>query len=307
MGIIKKKGLQERKNHQINSAPSATVLRVKPMMVSSVHILTYVLADVVLVDCKGGDNAQSEAAYYPNTPIASPETIAIVTSPDEGLRRWEESTTTAIFTDAGSDHQTGFTVTLGPRPNDGEIAGNASNTWNSPFLCYAQARSYTHISQGIVQVHMIAAASASSLSTSSRSITATKTAADSAITAPSTQLLLPSATDTALPSPTNPSHGQERVAIGIGVGMTIGTIILAVTALSLLRKYWNQRRPSNDSSDATSDIKPKVPQLDGRDIYEVGSKAMPVELPGCRVHIYELEAKPRAVKAVKPLKDRAGV
>ncbi|RYC64012.1 hypothetical protein CHU98_g2202 [Xylaria longipes] len=294
MGIIKKKGLQERKNHQINSAPSATVLRVKPMMVSSVHILTYVLADVVLVDCKGGDNAQSEAAYYPNTPIASPETIAIVTSPDEGLRRWEESTTTAIFTDAGSDHQTGFTVTLGPRPNDGEIAGNAiyNDLYEANLPVMLQDRLQS---------------SASSLSTSSRSITATKTAADSAITAPSTQLLLPSATDTALPSPTNPSHGQERVAIGIGVGMTIGTIILAVTALSLLRKYWNQRRPSNDSSDATSDIKPKVPQLDGRDIYEVGSKAMPVELPGCRVHIYELEAKPRAVKAVKPLKDRAGV
>ncbi|KAI0454124.1 hypothetical protein F5B21DRAFT_525198 [Xylaria acuta] len=249
------------------------------------YILTYVLADVFLVDCRGSHDAQSEAAYYPNTLVASPETIAVVTSPDEGLRRWEDNTTTAIFKDAGSDHQTDFTVTLGPRPHDGEIAGNASNTWNSPFACYAQARRflYTHEDRNCLSAY------------------------DCSRAARSTQFLLPSATDTASQPPTNPSHPQARVAIGIGVGVTLGTIILVVTTLSLLRTYWNQRKLSSNSSDATSDVEPKIPQLDGRDIYEAGSKAMPAELPACNVHIHELEAKPREVKTVKPPEDRVEV
>ncbi|KAI1122128.1 hypothetical protein F5Y10DRAFT_271413 [Nemania abortiva] len=92
---------------------------------------------VFLVDCIGSQSSHSEAAYYSSAPVASPDTIAIVTY--GALRQWEERTTNATFTDAGSEHQTGFTVTLGPRPKDGEIAGNATNTWNTSFACYAEA------------------------------------------------------------------------------------------------------------------------------------------------------------------------
>ncbi|KAI1750695.1 hypothetical protein F4782DRAFT_508540 [Xylaria castorea] len=268
---------------------------------------------VFLVDCRGSHDAQSEAAYYPDAPVASPDTIAVVTSPDEGLRRWEENTTTAIFQDVGSDHQTGFTVTLGPRPQDGELAGNASNTWNSPFACYAQAPKflYSHEQRNCSSAYDCSRAdrvlqnSTSSLSTSS--IKATTTIIYTSVTARSTQSSIPSATDTESPSSPSPSYPQERVAIGIGVGVTLGTIILAVITLSLLRKYWNQRRLSSTSSDVTSNAEPKNPQLDGRDIYEAGSKAIPVELPGCNEHVHELEAKPPAVKTIKPPEDRAGV
>ncbi|KAI0184274.1 hypothetical protein EV127DRAFT_242222 [Xylaria flabelliformis] len=262
---------------------------------------------VFLVDCRGSHDAQSEAAYYPDAPTASPETIAIVTSPNEGLRRWEENTTTAIFQDAGSDHQTGFTVTLGKRPLDGEIAGNASNTWNSPFACYAQAPKflYTHEQRNCSTAYdcsradRVLQSSSSNFSASSRSTTGStsvmKPTTNSSITAPLTQIPIPSATDTASQSSSDTSHPQAKVAIGIGVGVTLGTIILAVTILSFWRKYWNRRRLPDNSSDVTSNTDSK-PQLDGGNIYEAGSKAIPAELPGCNEHVHELEAKPRAVK-----------
>ncbi|KAI1735676.1 hypothetical protein F4680DRAFT_434776 [Xylaria scruposa] len=263
---------------------------------------------VFLVNCRGSHDAQSEAAYYPDAPTASPETIAIVTSPDEGLRRWEENTTTAIFQDAGSDHKTGFTVTLGKRPFDGEIAGNASNTWNSPFACYAQAPKflYTHEQRNCSGVYdcsradRVLQSSGSSFSASPRltteSTSVIKTTTNSSITAPSTRFPIPSATDTAPQSSPDTSHPQARVAIGIGVGVTLGIIVLAVTTLSFVRKYWNQRRLPGSSSDVTSITESKVPQLDGGNIYEAGGKVIPPELPGCNEHIHELEAKPRAVK-----------
>ncbi|KAI0544974.1 hypothetical protein F4679DRAFT_562992 [Xylaria curta] len=269
---------------------------------------------VFLVDCRGSHDAQSEAAYYPDAPTSSPETIAIVTSPDEGLRRWEESTTTAIFQDSGSDHQTGFTVTLGKRPLDGEIAGNASNTWNSPFSCYAQAPKflYTHEQRNCSSAYDCSRAdrvpqssgSSSSASSTAELTSVIKTTTNSSITASLTRFPIPSATDTASQSPPDTSHPQARVAIGIGVGVTLGTIILAVTALSFVRKYWNQRRLPGNSSDVTSITESKVHQLDGGNIHEAGSKVIPAELPGCNEHIHELEAKPRMVK---PPEDQATI
>ncbi|TRX89197.1 hypothetical protein FHL15_009895 [Xylaria flabelliformis] len=268
------------------------MLRAKSVKMSSISVLTCLLADVFLVNCRGSNGSQSEAAYYPDAPTASPETIAVVTSPDEGLRRWEENTTTAIFQDAGSDHQTGFTVTLGKRPLDGEIAGNASNTWNSPFLCYAQASRFLYTHE---QRNCSSAYDCSRAGESPAPIAHDGTHSRTFLT-PLTQIPIPSDTDTASQSSPDTSHPQAKVAIGVGVGVTLGTIILAVTILSFLRKYWNQRRLPGNSSDVTSNTDSKVPQLDGGNIYEAGSKAIPAELPGCNEHIHELEAKPRAVK-----------
>ncbi|KAH8165595.1 hypothetical protein CIB48_g2651 [Xylaria polymorpha] len=280
------------------SAVKHDALFINPPTVYSTHILTYLPADVFLVDCRGGQDSQSEAAYYSSAPIPNPDTIAVVTSPNEGLRRWENSTTTATFEDAGSKHQTGFTVTLGPRPR--RIAGNASNTYNTSFACYAQAPRflYTHEQRNCSSVYdcshadRVLEGSTSILSTS---------------IAPSTQSLLPSATDAISSSPPHSSHPQAQVAIGIGVGVTLGTVILAVATLSLLRKYWNQRRLSSGPSNASSNIEPKIPQLDGGDICEAGSKPIPAELPGCNVHIYELEATPRVTGIVKSPEARTGV
>ncbi|KAI0440617.1 hypothetical protein F4803DRAFT_526704 [Xylaria telfairii] len=270
------------------------------MVIEKKDDLKYPQEHVFLVDCRGSQDSQSEAAYYSSAPIASPDTIAVVTSPNRGLRKWEDNTTTATFEDAGSKHQTGFTVTLGPRPNDGRIAGNASNTYNTSFACYAQAPRflYTHEQRNCSSVYDCS--HADRVLESSTSILSTSVAS-------STQSLLPSATDAIPTSPPHSSHQQAQVAIGIGVGVTLGTVIIAVASISLLRKYWNQRRLSSSLSDASSNIEPKIPQLDGGDIYEASSKPIPAELAGCNVHIHELEATPRVVGTVKSPEARTGV
>ncbi|KAI0467600.1 hypothetical protein F4859DRAFT_494026 [Xylaria cf. heliscus] len=275
---------------------------------------------VFLIDCSGSHDAQSEAAYYSGAPIASPDTIAVVTSPNEGLRQWEDSTTTATFDNAGSGHQTGFRVTLGPRPSNGKIAGNASNTYNTSFACYAQAPRflYTHEDRNCSSVYdcshadRVVESSTSILPTSSRLTTeltsSIKTTPASSTIAPSTQSLLPGATDAMSPPQPHSSHSQTKVAVGIGVGVTLGTIILAVASLSILRKYWNRRRLSSNLLDAISNImEPKLPQREGKDIHEAGSKAIPAEMPGCNVHVHELEAKPRAARMIKRPEDWTSV
>ncbi|RWA12230.1 hypothetical protein EKO27_g2876 [Xylaria grammica] len=93
-------------------------------------------------------DAQSEAAYYPSVPTADPDSVSVVTTPGEGLEHWEDGTTTTTFTDAGSTTQTVFTVTLGSRPNIGDIAGYASNSWDTSFACYAQAPTYLYTREG---------------------------------------------------------------------------------------------------------------------------------------------------------------
>ncbi|KAI0422380.1 hypothetical protein F5X98DRAFT_387229 [Xylaria grammica] len=103
---------------------------------------------VFLVNCIGSSDAQSEAAYYPNAPTADPDSVSVVTTPGEGLEHWEDGTTTTTFTDAGSTSQTVFTVTLGSRPNIGDIAGYASNSWDTSFACYAQAPTYLYTREG---------------------------------------------------------------------------------------------------------------------------------------------------------------
>ncbi|KAJ2968353.1 hypothetical protein NUW58_g10240 [Xylaria curta] len=253
--------------------------------------LKYPHEHVFLVDCSGIHDTQSEAAYYSSRPIASPDTVAVVTSPNEGLRRWEESTTTVTFKDVGSENETGFTVTLGSRPKDGEIAGNASNTWNTSFACYFQPPTLLYVHENRSCSSSYDCSHADRVLESSSSISS----------------VFPSATDTEFASPSDSSHPQTGVTTGIAMGVTIGIIILAVTTISLLRKYWNQGRPSSNPPDDLSNIGSNVLQIDGSDIYEAGSRAMPAELPGSYVHVQELEAKLRKAETVTILEGRSGV
>ncbi|KAI3327614.1 hypothetical protein HD806DRAFT_549554 [Xylariaceae sp. AK1471] len=302
--------------------------------------LTYPQEHGFLVNC-GGTDGQSEVAYYRSTPAGDPDNVAIVTSPKKGFALWENTTTTATFIDVGSNHQTGFTVTLGSRPNDGELAGNASNTWDTRFVCYALAPTFLYKDCfGIYdcnhadRVEVTPATPPTTTpeitppdTTPAETSASTRITTTLEITLPdTTQAETPTSTTTTtpnrsstnintlsiissttthsnmssifLPTPTSPPHHSsgppKGVAIGIAIGITLGTVLLAIIVVSLLRKYWNWHRKNN--SDKSSDAKPKADLLDGADIYEAASTAMPVELVGCNVHVYELEAKPRTKK-----------
>ncbi|KAI0531981.1 hypothetical protein GGR58DRAFT_206647 [Xylaria digitata] len=292
---------------------------------------------VFLVNCMGSSDSESEAAYYSSAPVADPDTIAVVTTPSEGLKQWEDSTTITTFTDAGSTHQTGFMVTLGSRPDDGDIAGYASNSWNVSFACYAQAPTflYTHEDRDCFSVYdcshanilpesssptpsMVTLTSLGSTSIidtpttsflESETITAipitrtttilysssiqtsahSPTTARSTATSTATHVPVTSATDVPAPHPTKP---QVETAAGIAIGVTVGTILLAVTTISLLRRYWRWRGlRESKASDVASGTEPS--QVDGRSIYEAGGNTIPVELLGSYMHVHELEARPR--------------
>ncbi|KAI0914509.1 hypothetical protein F4823DRAFT_286040 [Ustulina deusta] len=345
------------------------------------------LADVFLVNCIGSSDAQSEAAYYSSAPIADPDTIAVVTTPSEGLKTWEDTTTTATFTNAGSTTQTGFTVTLGRRPNDGEMAGVASNTYDTSFACYAQASTflYTHEDRNCFGVYDCSHADRVSETVSETSLMATPTSLGSKrsestwfssswfessgfesswfsstwgeqpITTPTSPTRTPPTTTTTTTKPTKtrssaametttqattrrdqiPTQASESstpsrtsqaaltssssstdppgsaptprpqvgTAVGIAVGVTLGTILLAVTSISLLRKYWSRRcrrrageaaPRKSDGASSSSDGERKSSRLDSQSItiYEAGGTARPAELAGCWVHVHELEARP---------------
>ncbi|KAI1428502.1 hypothetical protein F5Y12DRAFT_28979 [Xylaria sp. FL1777] len=351
--------------------------------------LRYPQEHVFLVNCIGSNDAQSEAAYYSNAPAGDPETIAVVTTPSEGLTTWEDSTTTTTFTDAGSTHKTGFTVTLGPRPADGQIAGNASNTYDTAFACYAQASTllYTSENRNCYSVYdcshadrvseSVGATSPITTLTSTKPITTTTsptaTTQTSSMTViettpqttsmemtsttttatrltssptPTSASSTPSETTTALsshptdsltssgtapsspssrlpqtmtvsiptkvsltssstetpspslsPSPSSSHSSQVGTAIGIGIGVTIGTILLAITSISLLRKYWAKRSAATADGEVKSNSSSGLDNSRSRSrsrssIYEAGGTALPVELAGCSEHVHELEAKP---------------
>ncbi|KAI0205296.1 hypothetical protein F4808DRAFT_280117 [Astrocystis sublimbata] len=244
---------------------------------------------VFLVDCKGDHDAQSEAAYYNNADSGTPDTIAVMASPNGGLIPWASHTTTTTFVDKGSDHETGFTVTLGPRPNDGEVAGNASNSYNTPFTCFAQAPNflYTHEERNCSSMY--------DCSHANRALTSPPPTTS----APPTPTIGPtSATSgsTASTSPSSDPNQQQGVTVGICVGVTAGVIVSAVTAILLIRSFWRRRQPSDNTLDTKSNTEPTFIHLDRTEIFEAGGRGLPPELPASSTHVHELEG--RVLKSV---------
>ncbi|GAW22095.1 hypothetical protein ANO14919_116300 [Xylariales sp. No.14919] len=299
---------------------------------------------VFLVNCIGSSDAQSEAAYYPDAPTADPDSVSVVTTPGEGLEHWEDGTTTTTFTDAGSTSQTVFTVTLGSRPNIGDIAGYASNSWDTSFACYAQAPTYLYTREGrdcssvydcshadrvsesvSSTVPMTTSTSVESVSTTTASIMSlseTETTTKSVLitstlptTRPDSNSIQTGASSVPPPTtrhssttqvhvvstsgspPPRPTGRQVGSAISIAIGVTLGTILLAVTTISLLRRYWKYRPQISKSPNVTPDNEPS--RIDGQVIHEAGGRTVPVELAGSYIHVHELEARPRRENRVE--------
>ncbi|KAI8623561.1 hypothetical protein F5Y19DRAFT_371804 [Xylariaceae sp. FL1651] len=270
---------------------------------------------IFLTNCIGKD-LESEAAYYSGSPVANPDSVAVIATPNGELKHWENTTTTVTFTDTGTE----FSVTLGPRPDDGLLAGTAYNSWGTNFTCYAQASIFLYARDNrncssVYDCNHADNVSVSSVVTATASIDSSLwIPASSASISSATLSIGPNASTTSgLPfSPTtttniptgqaSPHHGSSALpvsaVIGVSIGITLGSILLAVSIISLLRKYWNWKRPVGASGvkfEQTGSNKTKGAERINREMYEADGKAIPTELAACAIHVHELEGKPRRI------------
>ncbi|KAI1266210.1 hypothetical protein F5Y18DRAFT_426104 [Xylariaceae sp. FL1019] len=232
--------------------------------------------DAFLMDCVGKSN-QSEAAYYPDAPRYFPQSIANVTTPKHGLKDWENARFSTIFDNSGG--VTNFTATLESRPADGLLAGNASNSWGTSFVCYAMepwvlygrddrdcSAVYDCNHADVVSVVGVTTGQPLSAASSLSSPTASNTGS----------------------VPKNSHLGLSGNAIvGLAVGVAALVIILTVTAILLVRRKWSRSRKKS-----TIASKNGTQELDSRQIHEAGGRERPYEAIGDHVHVVELDAKP---------------
>lgn len=90
------------------------------------------LEHVTLADCRTSAGVlSSQMAYFPGAPNATPQDVAVVSTPAGQLRLWAGATTAGLFTATG----TTFTAKLGPQVGDGEFAGTGDNGYGN-FTCW---------------------------------------------------------------------------------------------------------------------------------------------------------------------------